>query len=94
MKGHLLSKVVFSQRSSSVKDRLLSGIGIGISFGMDSFLHSFYSLKLTGNEKQADMQVDRRADKPVYWEAAPPKMNKVVNKIMNKSWEGVLGWLD
>ena len=30
--------------------------------------------KLTGTDRQAGRQADGRTDKPVYWEAVPPKI--------------------
>ena len=57
----------------SISISISIGISIGIRFGMDSFLQSLYSLKLTGTDKQAGRQADGRTDKPLYWEAAPPK---------------------
>ena len=32
------------------------------------------NMKLTGTDRQADRQTGGRAGKPVYWEAAPPKI--------------------
>ena len=46
-------------------------IGIGISVGISISMDSFYCLRLTGTDRQADGW----AGKPMYRDAAPPKSN-------------------
>ena len=47
--------------------------------------------KLTGTGRQTGRQADGRTDKPVYWEAAPPKSRFEINIL---SYTTILDFLD